>query len=92
MATVTLTITAEDFDKLTTSSMRWGKDWLIHQRRFEPTIINFSYHFAYWIDTYLEALFCQHYISGLGYESETHWDTAMAQWIILTNYESGDWK
>lgn len=93
MATITMTITAEDFDRMADTAMYWGKDWIIKQHRFEPVTTNFSYKMAYWADRYLESLFCQHYLASIGFQSETHYDTASDSYLILTDYVSpeGTW-
>ena len=88
MVTITMTITAEDFDRITDTAMRWGKDWLIKQHRFEPVTTNFSYKMAYWVDRYFETLVCQHYLASLGFQSETHFDTATGSYLMLTDYIS----
>jgi len=88
MVTITMTITAEDFDRIADIAMRWGKDWLIKQHRFEPVTTNFSYKMAYWVDRYLETLVCQHYLASLGFQSETHFDTATNSYLMLTDYVS----
>jgi len=90
MVTITMTITAEDFDRITDTAMRWGKDWLIKQHRFEPVTTNFSYKMAYWVDRYLETLVCQQYLASLGFQSETHFDTATGSYLMLTDYISPD--
>ena len=88
MVTITITITAEDFDRIADTAMRWGKDWLIKQHRFEPVTTNFSYKMAYWVDRYLETLVCQQYLASLGFQSETHFDTATSSYLMLTDYIS----
>lgn len=88
MVTITMTITAEDFDCIADTAMRWGKDWLIKQHRFEPVTTNFSYKMAYWVDRYLETLVCQQYLASLGFQSETHFDTATNSYLMLTDYVS----
>ena len=88
MVTITMTITAEDFDRIADTAMRWGKDWLIKQHRFEPVTTNFSYKMAYWVDRYLETLVCQQYLASLGFQSETHFDTATSSYLMLTDYIS----
>jgi len=88
MVTITMTITAEDFDRIADTAMRWGKDWLIKQHRFEPVTTNFSYKMAYWVDRYLETLVCQQYLASLGFQSETHFDTATGSYLMLTDYIS----
>ena len=91
MAQLTITITESDFGKLHNSSMRWGKDWFKQKGRFEDAPL-FTWKMAYWCDRYLDALFCQHYLSFIGYESQTVFDTATVQWVLLTNYVSEDWQ
>ena len=88
---ITITLTEYDFAHLHGSSMRWGKDWFKQKGRFEDAPL-FTWKMAYWCDRYLDALFCQHYLSSIGYESQTVFDTATVQWVLLTNYESEDWK
>ena len=85
-AIVIFTITSKDFERLVTTSMQWGKDWMKQKNRFEDAPL-FTWKWAYWIDTYLETLICQHYLSANGFESQTVWDTATQQWLILSNYE-----
>jgi hypothetical protein len=90
-AQITVTITKYDFAYLHTTSMRWGKDWMKQKGRFEDAPL-FTWKMAYWCERYLDALFSQHFLSANGYESQTVFDTATAQWAILTNYESEDWR
>ena len=86
-ATITLTLTAEDFEKIVQTSTEWGKQWMKQKDRFEGAPL-FTWKMAYWVDSYLEALVCQHYLSVNGFESQTVWDRGMASTLILTNYES----
>ena len=88
---ITITLTEYDFAHLHGSSMRWGKEWFKQKGRFEDAPL-FTWKMAYWCDRYLDALFCQHYLSSIGFESQTVWDTATVQWVLLTNYVSEDWQ
>ena len=90
-ATITLTITAQDFEEIVSTSTKWGKDWMKQKGRFSDAPL-FTWKMAYWVDSYLEALVCQHYLSANGYESQTVWDTGMACHLILTNYVSEVWQ
>ena len=88
---ITITLTEYDFNNLHGSSMRWGKDWFKHKGRFTDAPL-FTWKMAYWCDTYIDALFCQHYLSSIGYESQTVFDTATAQWVLLSDFENEDWQ
>jgi hypothetical protein len=88
---VSITLTEFDFERLHSSSMKWGKEWLKQKGRFSDAPL-FTWKMAYWCDRYLDALFCQRYLSSAGCESQTVWDHATSQWVILTNYISEDWR
>ena len=90
-AQITMTITDYDFNHLHDSSMQWGKAWMKQKGRFEDAPL-FTWKMAYWCDRYLDALICQHFLSTRGFESQTVFDTATVQWVILTNYVSEDWQ
>ena len=90
-AQLTITITESDFGKLHNSSMSWGKEWMKQKDRFTDAPL-FTWKMAYWCETYLETLICQQYISSRGFESQTVFDTATLDYLILTNYVSEDWQ
>ena len=89
---ITLTITDDDFDKLASMSMRWGKDWLKQKERFSDAPL-FTWKMAYWINKdWLNVMVCQQFLSSRGYESQTVFDVATLEYVILTNYESIGWE
>ena len=89
---IALTITANDFDRLHNMSMRWGKDWATHQHRFTHAPL-YTWKMAYWMgDNWLQVMVAQQFVSSCGYESQTVWDVATSEWVILTNYESIAWE
>jgi hypothetical protein len=91
MSNITLTITAEDFDRLTNTSMEWkANNWQSQANRFEDEPL-FTWEMAYWCGTFVETLLCQGYLSGIGQESQTVFDTGLLEWVILTNYRSSHW-
>jgi len=90
-ATITLTITEDDFDQLINTSMKWGKEWVKNKGRFTNAPL-FTWKMAYWCDNYVAVLICQHYLSSRGYESQTVFDTATQEHLILTNFVSAEWE
>ena len=89
-AQITMTITESDFDKLVNTTMRWGRDWMKQKGRFTDAPL-FTWKMAYWCSTYVEVLICQHYLSARGFESQTVFDTATQDHLILTNFITEDW-
>jgi hypothetical protein len=90
-AQMTVTITESDFDKLHNMSMRWGKDWITQKGRFSDAPL-FTWRMGYWMGKdWLPVMFCQTFLSSRGYESQTVWDNATLEYLILTNYESPSW-
>ena len=84
---ITITLTSRDFDLIWNTSMEWGLHWKKQKARFEDEPM-FHWKQAYWFNTYLEALIAQHYLSGIGFESQTVFDSAIMEYVILTDYKS----
>ena len=94
---ITLDITAQDFDHLTTMQMRWaGTDWKEKGDRFEPVIpqteVDYNWQFAYWCDTYADYLLAAAYLKSIAEPHQALFDGAIAGDItILTDY-AGTWS
>ena len=94
---VTLEITAQDFDHLTTMQMRWaGTDWKVKQDRFETVIpqteVDYGWEFAFWCDTYADYLLAAAYLKSIAEPHQALFDTAISNDItILTDY-AGKWS
>jgi hypothetical protein len=90
-ATFIVTITDSDFDRLHNTSMPWGKHWAKQANRFDNEPL-FTWKMAYWCEpNWLNILVCQQFLSARGYESQTVFDSATLEYVILTNYESEVW-
>ena len=85
-------VTANDFENLTTNSMKWGSDWSNQADRFEPTedqeIVHlmWGWQYAHWTDTYMGAMFCRSYLDHIGVNCIIFFDTATQDYLILTDY------
>ena len=66
MATITLTVTAEDFDRLTYLSAEWHPDILKHPNRFDGAPAPLGFNKIYWCESYVETMLCQHYLGSVG--------------------------
>jgi len=91
MATVTLTMTAEDFNFLTYLSAEWHPDILKHPNRFDGAPAPLGFNKIYWCEGYIETMLCQHYLSSVGEESVTKRDFTLGTWSIFTNYDVDKW-
>ena len=91
MATVTLTMTAEDFDRLAYLSAEWHPDILKHPNRFDGAPAPLGFNKIYWCEGYVETMLCQHYLGSVGKESVTKRDFTLGTWSIFTNYDIDKW-
>ena len=91
MATVTLTMTAEDFNLLTYLSAEWHPDILKHPNRFDGAPAPLGFNKIYWCEGYVETMLCQHYLGSVGEESVTKRDFTLGTWSIFTNYDIDRW-
>jgi len=93
---ITFDMTATDFDYLTQNQMRWaGNDWEQQKDRFETvtigTVVDFKWHFAYWVNTYADYLLAAAYLASIDYPHQALFDTADSDVVILTDY-AGNWS
>ncbi|NBX87440.1 MAG: hypothetical protein EBQ97_02850 [Bacteroidetes bacterium] len=87
-------ITEQDFDQLTTNSMKWGPDWATQMDRFEDTIgvLDFEPAMAYWADTYSAVLWCIQFLASMDEQFTVAWDTATEDYLIVTHYMTASWR
>lgn len=74
-----------DFENLWSTSMGWGKDWEKRKERFE-TPISYHWKMAYWFSSYSSLLIARSWLLTNGHETQTTFDTAMDEWLIVTDY------
>ena len=91
MATVTFTMTAEDFERLTYLNAEWHPDILKHPNRFDGAPAPLGFNKIYWCESYVETMLCQHYLGSVGEESVTKRDFTLGTWSIFTNYDVDKW-
>ena len=90
-------ITEQDFDQLTTNSMKWGPDWATQADRFEviddmgPLLFSDAL-MAYWTNTYAEVMFCRSFLLSQGFASRCFYDTAAEDYLIVTHYMTASWR
>lgn len=105
--TLTLTLSDEDFGRLTDNSMHWRTvDWVAQADRFETTVgrnpygeINFEHEMAYWVgDSSVAMLMARAYIEARGFEVQVLWDMAehpngeLLGYVLTTDYVADWWK
>ena len=92
---ITLELTKNDFEHLTTTSMQWGKDWTIKAARFEPilpdTQISFAWKYAHWVDTYADYILAAAFLKSIAESHEAAFDIGTGEIVILTDYP-GSWE
>lgn len=101
---MTVTMTEQDFEQLTVSSMRWGVSWEHHfaDGRFEDMtpgvpfdVLNreyLKYTMAYWTDDdWTKIIFLRSFLDNLGHTSVVLWDMGMENYCVLTNYKTQTW-
>jgi hypothetical protein len=92
---ITLELTQNDFEHLTTTSMRWGKDWESKAGRFEPildnTNISYAWAFAHWVDTYADYILAAAFLKSIAEAHEAAFDIGTGEVVILTDYP-GSWE
>lgn len=86
-------VTAQDFEHLTTNSMKWGEDWIPQIGRFENlcspelgTDVWFIWDYAHWTNSYAGAVLCRTFLNSIDENYEIAFDTATQDYVILTNY------
>lgn len=99
-----ISMTADDFQRLTENSMRWaGTDWEAQAERFETTgddeVIRWDWKMTYGVgQSYAAVILARAFLAAEGYDCQVIWD--MAEWpngefigyTILTDYESPVWQ
>jgi len=92
---ITLELTKHDFERLTTTSMQWGKDWEKKVMRFEPIIddseISFAWGYAHWVDTYTDYILASAFLKSIAEPHEAAFDIGTGEVVILTDY-AGSWE
>jgi len=92
---ITLDLTAQDFDQLTTTQMRWaGTDWASqnaeYEARFETVIpqtdIGYGWEFAFWCKSYSDYLLATAYLKSIAEPGQLLFDAATNEYVILTDY------
>ena len=92
-------ITKNDFDQLTINSTNWNQsqvDWRLQEGRFEDINwseriqpeVDYSYHRAYWVESYPAVLFVKAFLEALNHAYRVYYDTADDTYMITTNYGS----
>lgn len=92
---ITLELTKNDFEHLTTTSMQWGKSWTNKVGRFEPLIhdeeVTFDWAYAHWVDTYTDYILAAAFLKSIAEPHQAAFDIGTAEVVILTNY-AGSWE
>jgi len=87
MTKIEIKLDAQQFEYLWDNSMAWaGTDWAAQDGRFEP-MPNYMSKWAYFYDTYLNALISMSYLDAVGQSATLHSDET-GGWVIVTNYAS----
>ena len=93
MTHITLEITADDFERLTTNSMQGGSHWLKQQDRFEligPSEFGIvpiaTSKFVHWCENYTSVMLCRAYLDYNKFDCFIAWDIAAMEYVICTNY------
>jgi len=96
---ITLDITAQDFDHLTTNMMLWGgTDWKSknaeYEKRFEclipQTEIDYGWVFIHWVTTYADYILVAAYLKAIAEPHQALFDSATGDIAILTDF-AGSW-
>ena len=71
-----MNLTNEDFMHLHNTSMEWGEHWKEQAERFEPTVTDFEWRWAYWFDSYPSLLLARQALEQQDIPSRSFWDMA----------------
>lgn len=85
----------QDFEYLSTTSMRWEKKtWLeqVEEGRFQIAESDWQYNYIHWFDNYASVVAAKMILRELDESYAVKADDFSFQWAILTNYESNSWK
>lgn len=94
-------MTEQDYEQLTTNSMKWGNSWASHDGRFENytpvATVNeapsYSWGYAYWLgDNVAGRILATSYLTSEGHDWALLWDLASEEWLILTDYAAPVWR
>jgi len=99
---ITLDITSQDFDYLTSMQMRWaGTDWEQKEGRFElfdgslhisGDQISYGWSFVHWVATYADYILVRAYLQSMpAHAYQAVFDGATDDIAILTDY-AGSWS
>jgi len=97
---ITLDISAQDFDYLTSMQMRWGNDWKEKEGRFElfngslhlgGDEISYRWAFVHWVATYADYILAVAYLKTIDQPYQAAFDGATGDIAILTDY-AGTWS
>lgn len=97
--TIELEMTEKDFERLSTTSMRWGNSWAAHDGRFEhmtksyDTPPSYRWAMAYWVgEDWSHVMLCRAFLASQGHDFEVMWDKAdPGEYVILTDYMTASW-
>jgi hypothetical protein len=93
---ITIDMTVQDFNQLWNSHMVFGDSWAgqVKQGRFEEiglcalhSNISTKWGQAYWVSDPAAIILARAYIAGREEESVVVYDTAIDEFVILTNYD-----
>jgi len=85
----------QDFEYLSTTSMRWEKKtWLeqVEEGRFQVAESDWQYCYIHWFDNYASVVAAKMILRELEQSYAVKADDFTGQWAVLTNYESNVWK
>lgn len=98
---INIDMTTEDFTQLWNSHMTFGDSWAnqVKQGRFEEiglcakhSHVSTQWQHAYWVSDPAAIILARAYMAAYGEESVVVFDTAVDEFVILTNYNWEDHK
>lgn len=91
MSEIDLNLTSQDFEYLHDTAMEWRKNlWQTQVHRFEPYPL-FTWEMAYWSRDYASVVLMRLFLNSRKFETQTVFDTATLEWVVLTDYKSEGW-
>lgn len=86
--TVTIEISAEDFEMMSNCRMAWGKTWKdqINAGRFGQGNVTYDFSTIYWFENRLSLIMAEAFLRSIGSEFLRAYDTYTEQEILLTDY------
>ncbi|MFJ1700468.1 hypothetical protein ACIOHC_36355 [Streptomyces sp. NPDC088252] len=102
MPLISIEMDEHDFQRLTRTSMRWGRSWAVQAGRFEHTTKSFDtapswdWKMAYWVgEDWANVMLVRSFLKAMGADFEVVWDMAEnpdMSYLILTDFETESWK